>query len=167
MGDWIPDTTPGWWKKIENYGFVGYVRRVIVRFILGGVAGIVFSVAGIIRSAWNTFADTFGAAGATLWGAIGSVGSTVVSPIEGLNTWVFHLVLGNSLGFLEGPFVAVLYLAEFAIVIRLAKPTLLTVGELATAIPVVGGLLNGGITFLVSASDSLWDGARRTIGGIA
>ena len=175
MGNWIPDAKPWWWdaltgfaKDLATYGPVDYFRRIIVRFILGGLFGFVLSIAGIISGAWTTVATTFGGAGATLWNTIGgAIGGLLITPVTLFNDWVFHLVLGNSLGGLEAPFVAVLYLVEFAVVIRLAKPLLLAVADLAGAIPVIGSVITGGVTFLVAVEESLFGTAKRILGGIA
>lgn len=169
----MPDAKPEWWDmietigtQIERYGIFGWFRRNIVRFLVGAIVGFVVDVAGIVRDAWDALNAALGEAGQTAFGAVGMVGEKFLGVLLDLNQQLFDLALGDALGPFEAPILAGLFLVEFAILFRLAKPALLALGEAASAVPVVGGLVNSGVTGGVRAGDALWNYGRSIIGGL-
>lgn len=172
MGKWIPDAEPDWWDdltdimgNIQDLGVMDWFRQKIVRFMIGAVAGFVLSIAGIIRGAWNTIEDAIAAAGSTIFGTMGETLAPMLAPIANLNNAFVDMVAVGALGPFEGPAVAMIYIVELAVAVRLLKPWLLSMADSFGAIPVVGSVLSAGLTMSVEASDNLFSGARRAFGG--
>lgn len=170
LPDWVTDLKP----LTDVAGFLasfgddpaGWLRKHLVRFLLGAIAGLVLDIAGIIRDGWTAVNGALRGAAETSRDAMSLVGDVALEPLAMVNQQLFNLVLGSTFGPFEAPIIVSLYALELALVVRLAKPALLALGELSSGIPVVGGVINSGVTGLVRASDALFGFGRQMVAGV-
>lgn len=131
-----------------------FIRETVFNFILAGVANLVFTTTDLINQGLNAVIAPFTTVRVNLTKAIwngetneiDSAGEALIVPITDLNDWL-ATGLADALGFGAFPVLVTIYVLEIAIVIRGARAAIPALSDTAGAIPVVGSLVDGLITF--------------------
>jgi hypothetical protein len=124
----------------------GKVREWVLNIVLAFVANIVFTTTELIDASINAIIAPFTSARVSLTDAIDSAGQALITPITELNDWI-ATGLADALGFGAFPFLVTVYVLEIALVIRVGRAAIPALSDTAGAIPVVGSLVDGLITF--------------------
>lgn len=154
----IENSLPGWvqdLRPLADEGPVTFIQRVIVDFILGGAAAIIFTLVGGIETAFQSFILAFGDAGRAFLDAFSVPASVAIGLITDLNGLVVGLAAG--LGLPGDLVLPILYVVELALVFRAAPPALAATADVAGSIPVVGGALSGAYTFVSGYLGGIFD----------
>lgn len=142
------DSNPGLIDTLVNFGREpeNFIREVVLNIFLAFVANIVFTTTGLIDRGINAVIAPFTAARVSLTDAIDSAGQALIVPITDLNDWL-ATGLADGLGFGAFPILVTIYVLEVALAIRVGRAAIPALSDAAGAIPVVGSLVDGAITF--------------------
>lgn len=135
-------------------GPVRWVRQRIVDYILGAVAALIFSVAGVIDQMWGIVILALEQAGGVVPPSIQMAGAPVTNAIE-----MFHGAI-RDVATVAGPASPIIVVGIYALVfylgfiaLRAASPAL---SDLLGSIPVVGSLGDAALTFAVEAGNRVY-----------
>lgn len=117
------------------------VRNVIVDFILGGLAGILFSIVEFIDLGFTVTIDAFVSAGSTLYAPFAAAGAGILGFVVDINQFV--ILTGQGFGVPGAYLTPILYALEIALVLRAIPPVVTFLVEIVGSIPVIGGLFSG------------------------
>lgn len=124
-----------------------FIRREIVDFILGAVIGLTLDIGRLIGEVFTIITDAVELAGTAVLGAFVGPGQTIIQTIRWFNG-TLAAETANILGVGAAPVVISLYVVEFALVLRALPAVLAAASDFAGSIPVIGGLVDGLLTFI-------------------
>ncbi|WP_435065951.1 hypothetical protein [Halobaculum sp. EA56] len=138
-----------------------YIFARITEYILTFVFALVFGVVELIESFFDRIIGVIGFTAGETFAPIGDAGAYILRTVDDLNNWVATSLVGAGLPDSLGVFVVFgLYLLELALIARSIPPLLLAGSDLLGSIPVVGSILDAGLTFVLEfiEIDTAWGG---------
>lgn len=167
MAEWLPSEEPQWWTTlkafgqgltefsdvIEEEGPVGFVRTVMVRFIIGAVVGLTLNITALFRDVVNRVTSALVHAGEGVQNGVESA-FLVVDAVMAVNEAAASL-LAQELGLFAAPALVFLLAAELYIVLLLLAPLLRGLADLADVVPILGPVVAAGLNVILDVVEEV------------
>lgn len=164
--DSLSDIGAGWLTGLKGYvdtlvNFAknpkGFIISTLLLWIVGGILGFVEVVMGLILRAFDLAVQgiampfvSAATAGSGIGNSLISLGATIGGGIMGFFT---------SLGWLSPIVLALLFVMVLEVTETVSVPFASAISDLLGAIPVVGSILDSGLTFAIGVLENLYGGS--------